>query len=202
MITDHVFDTTFLVLTIALIAVYSYLTFDYLQFQKKRLAVISNSQLRRADFIKPSARYLGSKLSMNETSLNLFDNLELKLHIDKEKGLIEYKRLWRSKKLKTEQIEFLIFEYLNFFNVTIHQYGKSIWIVNILAKLKNRDAPVVLLELKDKMDNAWQRALEQPIDEDLYFEKGQELVRVLSFEINKPFKIGDEEKLKTSINNK
>jgi hypothetical protein len=122
------------------------------------------------------------------------------LFVDKKAGFIEYKRFDNSRKIEIENIEFLIYEYLSFFNVTIHQFGKSIWVVNILIKHKDNDNPVLLVELKDTMDNAFQRQVEQPIDDKLYFNTGLELTRTISSFIKKPYKIIDEEKLKTSAN--
>jgi hypothetical protein len=200
MIFDQVFSTTLLALTIGIAGWYSYLAFDFIQLRRKRLKVISDSTLHTSDLIGQSIIYLGSKLTINQTTLTLYDRLQHKLFVDKKAGFIEYKRFDNSRKIEIENIEFLIYEYLSFFNVTIHQFGKSIWVVNILIKHKDNDNPVLLVELKDTMDNAFQRQVEQPIDDKLYFNTGLELTRTISSFIKKPYKIIDEEKIKTSAN--
>ena len=146
--------------------------------------------------------YLGSKLTINQTTLTLIDGLQHKLFVDSKGGFIECKRFGSSRKIEIENVEFLIYEYLNFFNITVHQFGKSIWVVNILVKHKDSDTPELLVELKDAMDNGFQRQIEQPLDDKLYFNTGLELTRALSSFIKKPYKIINEKKLKTSANNK
>ena len=187
---------TSITLTVGLVIWYSYLTYDFIQLNRKRVQAASKSTLLIAEPIEPSPNYMGLKLKMNENGLDLFQNLNFKLHIDKSLQLLEYDQWGQTKKIKTDQIEFLMLEILTFRNATYHVFGKSYWVINILAKLQNRNSTFRIVEIINRKDNAWEREEDNPYDESLYFEKGLELIKILSLTIDKPYKIVEEEKIK------
>ena len=187
---------TSITLTVGLVIWYSYLTYDFVQLNHKRVQAASNSKLIVAEPTEPSTNYMGLKLKKNENGLDLFQNLNFKLHIDKSRQLLEYDQWGQTKKIKTSQIEFLMLEFLTFTNATYHVFGKSYWVINILAKLQNRNSPLRLVEIKNSKNNAWEQEEDNPDDEKRYFEKGHDLIKVLSLTIDKPYKIIDEEKIK------
>ena len=188
-IVDLKFDILFIVLTVVLVCWYTYVIYDIIQFNRNRSKKVSSSSLLTAEPILPLSNYLGLRLKKDDKRIELFDNLNLKLYVDINQGLIEFKPFIKTKTLKTEEIEFFILEYITFENIVHHVFGKTYWIINILVKVRNHDSPLRIIELKNIRDNSKEGGVDKSNEDELHFNRGHELIQILSLSINKPYKI-------------
>ena len=181
----------YLIFSGAVISWYIYIAYDIHQFERKRKRNARKSSLLYPEAIEPSMIYMGGKILENENSLDLFEGAELKLHIQKKNGRIVFKRFGKTKTLATEDIAFLVFEYAYFWNATFHRRGANYWVIHILAKPIHSENLITLAELITKRNNGYAYTQDPSNDERRYFHKGLELTKVLSWTMNKPYKVHD-----------
>lgn len=188
------FGVGLIAIVTSLVLWYSYIIYYIIQFKRNRIDAFKKSEFSIA---KPSVKlhnYLGLRMSDKADSLQLFKKINLELFIDKKRSFIEFRRFGKFKRLETDQIEYLILEYLTFTNLILNYRGTTYWVINILVKIKNKNPLIRIARIMDKRDNTWHPETENDNDDELYFKTGHELINVLSLTIDKPYKLVDHKK--------
>ena len=187
-----------------LLAGFVYFCYDLIKHFRKailRNRVLKQAQLENipADIDLPKRlNFLDKRLSLNDTSIDVFFKNNVILHLSKSKKQIEIRKFLGKKILSFHEIKYIFLEYNQYEKDTFKDlfvdysyYDKNVWNNSIRAMLKNGNS-ITLFEVKLEETN-YEKIVDEQIsgkyEQKSYLDHGEKIIRLFSKYMDKKYLI-------------
>ncbi len=161
----------------------------YLRWKKKKniLKIIPFIEIfKEKNYDYPDKKhFFNIHINLNEKSTSIFDNLSLKVYIDKVNDSMELFRFWK-RKIYINDIDFIIFEFdrtdsINYFNNNVITY----WICSYSIMSKEGKKINILNMVSERNDNNEFSEYFGFDTNENYYKYANEILKILSYELDK-----------------